>query len=83
MLLTDEEIAKIMGSVPFGSTYSASENEVAFSWNTVRRLNRAQLKKVVEWGNDFCMDNSHYGKREHNRKGLCLMCWQALLEEIT
>ncbi len=44
---------------------------------------KAQLKKVVEWGNDFCMDNSHYGKREHNRKGLCLMCWQALLEEIT
>ena len=53
MILTDEEIANITHSVPFGSTYSAGNREVAFSWNSVRVLNKAQLKKVAEYLDTF------------------------------
>ncbi len=48
ILLSEDEICEITGTVPFGSTYSAKENEVNFSWGGVRELNKAQLKKVVE-----------------------------------
>ena len=46
--LNDEEIAGITHCVPYGSTYSARDNEVAFSWDKVRELNKAQLKKCAD-----------------------------------
>lgn len=47
-------------------------------------ISKAQLKKVVEWGNSFCTTIDHYGsdKRANTRKRECRKCWQALLKEV-
>ncbi len=40
---------------------------------------KAQLKKVVEWGEEDCTDRSHSGTMPRRS---CGFCWQSLLEEI-
>ncbi len=80
ILLSDEEICEATGTVPFGSTYSAKENEVNFSWGGVRELNKAQLKKVAEWGDGNCEHlESRMGYTRPRRA--CKKCWQAILKE--
>ncbi len=46
---------------------------------------KAQLKKVVEWGDTRCDgDEKHYGSQfiPPPLKRNCPECWQALLEEV-
>ena len=44
---------------------------------------RAQLKKVVEWGDLFCVNREHYGisKYVDKRQRECRQCWQAPKKE--
>ena len=39
----------------------------------------AQLKKVVEWGDEECGEHSH---RMTLSRRMCPECWQTLLEEV-
>ncbi len=43
-------------------------------------LNKAQLKKVVEWGDEECLEHG-WGAEDTARKR-CWSCWQVLLEEV-
>ena len=44
---------------------------------------RAQLKKVVEGGDLFCVEYDHYGsdKRSNTRQRECRKCWESLKKE--
>lgn len=45
----------------------------------------AQLKKVVDWGNEDCPHNRedfYSGEKRPRCKHQCPKCWQALLEEV-
>ena len=75
MLLTDEEITKAFNhGVRHGDgTYPPEA------------IAKAQLKKVVEWGEEECFEHpykSNIKSEEYNRKRhRCFECWQSLLEE--
>ena len=48
-------------------------------------LLKAQLKKVVEWGDEDCFDHNGARRREqgwHIKRRVCPECWQTLLEEV-
>ena len=63
MLLTDEEQMRAYD----------------FDWceGNIGAVAKAQLKKVVEWGDEEC---SKHGGGRFKRE--CRLCWQALLKEI-
>ncbi len=41
---------------------------------------KAQLKNVVEWGEENCIELGHQGNGRSKRRH-CYHCWQALLKE--
>lgn len=46
----------------------------------LKSLNRAALKKIAEWGEEWCWEHRH----EHpvkTKKRMCDECWQLLLEK--
>lgn len=43
-----------------------------------REIAKAQLKKVVEWGDESCEEHA---VNQGTRKRDCPFCWQVLLEE--
>lgn len=68
--LTDEE--KLKSFCHYGNqTYSMMSS-------VVDDVAKVQLKKVVEWGNERCIEHDleGYDRRE------CSQCWQSLLEEV-
>ena len=42
---------------------------------------KAQLKEMVEWGDDTCDDTTHDGYVNSILRRECPDCWQVLLEE--
>ena len=79
--LTDEEIGEVMG-LPYPLEEDLEhENYAVVDIQDLHPLAKAQLKKVVEWGDDLCLE--HANKQVINvYKRECPQCWQALLEEV-
>ena len=79
--LTDEEIE-------YEIKYVAEHNDLPLEVTLKALLGsgaKAQLKKVVEWGDTRCDgDERHYGSQfsPPPLKRNCPECWQALLEEV-
>jgi len=48
----------------------------------VRAHNQAQLKKMVEWGEEVCTDKSHHPHYDCMYRHYCISCWKALLKEV-
>lgn len=47
---------------------------------------KAQLKNVLEWGEELCYDHNGEQRREQGwrvKRRECPICWQALLEEVS
>lgn len=82
ILLTDEEIRVEIAKLPPTDLYTPSAyKESSIAWNEF--IVKAQLKKVVEWGNGDCdcgLERNFDIKRSVHRH-LCPKCWQALLKE--
>ena len=88
ILLTDEELkeqdanlrAGILAhhalAVKNGRDPTLGTSEALFER---RKVAKAQLKKVGEWGNRWCTD--HHNIPPHLKRKECPTCWQALLEE--
>ena len=79
ILLDDEEIDKaylayMESDLPPMTDISRGAN---------RAIIQAQLKKVVEWGDLFCVNLEHYGINKYvdTRQHECRQCWQALKKE--
>jgi len=74
ILLTDEEIQCQEGRCMLPST------------EYDRQIAKAQLRNVVEWGNEDCPHNPAIPNsrvfRHALKKRQCEECWQALLKEI-
>ena len=70
ILLTGEELAKFM--LP---DYPKTLKDMK------RAIARAQLKKVVEWGNETC-PHDLFGEGTQCFKHACDDCWQALKKEV-
>ena len=68
----DEEVFKRTGMRIYHTTTEDSHTAVA----------KAQLKKVVEWGNEVCVDDAHHPRFQCMLRHCCLTCWQSLLKEI-
>ena len=72
MILTDEEMGKI--DIPLN---------ICKQWMSSRRyadsVAAAQLRKVVEWGEETCPHDLGEGTQCY--KHACDMCWQSLKEE--
>ncbi len=78
--LTDDEITKAIDEVYYKGTgiYQVNVADKAIA--------KAQLKKVVEWGNERCPHTKDFDGIENIPallyKRFCGVCWQALLEEV-
>ena len=77
VLLNDEEIQQEIGG--------SLEVFMGIEHNLPKIL-KAQLKKVVEWGDEECFKHpftSDLKEEEYNRKRhRCPECWQSLLKEL-
>lgn len=74
MLLNDEEINDLDNELVDIPEW-INETDEYTSWLFSKRyFAKAQLKKVVRWGEGYCAEQNR-PKRE------CGHCWQALLEE--
>jgi len=77
ILLTDEgngEIAK-----QWLKAYGAGKPLSFHDWDNMR--NKAQLKRIAEWGNEECREHKYYPQLPYWPRRRCNECWQALLEE--
>lgn len=74
MRLTGEEIQRI--EPPH---CGKAETEYYHFLDGVELGAKAQLKRVVEWGNERCA--IHSTTQKYFKRRLCEDCWQALLEE--
>ena len=84
ILLTDEEIDKAYLEASLSIPDSPTEL-FDISRHHDRAIAKAQLKKVVEWGDELCPHSEvmrgvliYHDKLRRE----CLTCWQALLKEI-
>ncbi len=79
MLLTDEEI-RTAWERPIVDITDGHEMFIAIQEQRAQKaIAKAQLKKVVEWGNEPCDVKEHYELNAKKRQ--CEACWQSLLEE--
>ena len=76
MLLTDEEIENTL----LRFAYDPSARAMPFA----KYLIKAQLKKLVEWGNEPCNGENHWGTiyEPPKLKRECPDYWQDLLGEV-
>ncbi len=75
LLLTDEEMLEDV------KKWRKAHNDEMIDFDSHNMLQRkAQLKKVVEWGDEDCPHNPKPIRLKVKRG--CLMCWQSLLDEI-
>ena len=70
--LTDEEISRALRNQGYTDEVYAELEVVA----------KAQLKNVVDWGNEPCIEHKHGRRIDTVPRRFCSECWQALLEEI-
>ena len=72
MLLSDKEIQRAWVDKALSDNFEEDITKHA------ELVAKAQLKKVVEWGNEPCKDRTHNGEMPRR---WCWSCWQALLKE--
>ena len=72
--LTDEEITELWKQL--NKQYPKLDRITS-----IREGAKAQLKKVVEWGNEDCACLREEGSHIPHRH-FCPRCWQALVEEV-
>ena len=78
-MLTEEEI-----DVLYGAYKEITNNHYEENLGYLRGLSdgaKAQLKKVVEWGDEKC-PHSNEPEWENWLRRECTECWQVLLEEV-
>ena len=80
--LTDEEIIQAIDKANGSSEWREGWEIQDVLEEQDRSIAKAQLKKVVEWGNSGCphggcLPGNHY----EFSKSQCPKCWQTLLEE--
>ena len=81
ILLTDEQIDKAMKyAIDWAQDYTMRGGKADSI--PERQVAKAQLKKVVEWGDEVCSDETHHPHYDCMYKRCCSSCWQALLKEI-
>ena len=82
ILLTDEEINRLFDNISPLNKIDVTLTEVQLELlekEVIRACGivcKAQLKKVVEWGDEPCPHLPFFNKRT------CAKCWQTLLEEV-
>lgn len=77
--LTDEEIQVALEDELDENLFK----EKGFATNSKELfIAKAQLKKVVEWGDMPCVEHEHGALQGYYMRRLCKECWQALLEEV-
>ncbi len=74
--LTDEEIEY---EIKYVYEHNTLPIEVLLK-PLIQSTNKAQLKKVHDWGNEDCPHNPKPIRLKVKRG--CIACWQALLEEV-
>ena len=72
--LTDEEITELWKQL--NKQYPKLDRITS-----IREGAKAQLKKMVEWGEGNCLDHPFRGGIVQLQRKECTLCWQALLEE--
>ena len=87
MLLTDEEIKRGIRE-EYDRRYPFVRSSMA-DLDCYNAVAKAQLKQMVEWGNEECSDHSHFDSKDGGMllsttkiRGECYFCWQSLLEEV-
>ena len=79
ILLTDEEIQE--ATIRANSIINTYGSGSAEHWKAeYRAIAKAQLKNVVEWGEEQCQRHHTSGIWFRRRK--CSKCWRALLDEV-
>ena len=74
ILLTDYEALKTSYKYPSRADMNGKHCPLSY-----KRVAKAQLKKVVEWMNELCIEHSEGQLHPHRRCGKCL---KALLDEV-
>lgn len=81
ILLTDGEICydKVsLSTLKVLLLHGGTRNDVS---DIVDAALKAQLKKIADWGNEFCTCDI---ERDHPvHRHFCPKCWQALLKELS
>ena len=80
--LTDEEIKRVMETMSSQGIMLNPEDYLEEG----KAVAKAQLKKVVEWGDEPCyihlVKDGAVDTTEGIKRRECPKCWQALLEEV-
>ena len=75
VLLSPEEIVELNGNCIEVMGRPLTKGEA------IKAGSRAQLKKVVEWGDERCPHPSTFDGQRLMKKRRCPECWQALKKE--
>jgi len=70
-LLTDEEIREL-GLVHYNKSGDVDDVDIG-------GIAQAQLTKILEWGDEDCLDHFVYG--QERKRSNCEECWQELQED--
>lgn len=76
ILLTNKAIESVDIGCGLREVERGKPNEGSYYYE--HQLNKAQLKKIAEWGNEPCFEH-RLGMDGLRRR--CRECWQALLKE--
>ena len=72
ILLNEEGIGEALG---IGWNYLPDEVR-----SDAKKISLAQLKNVVEWGQEICLEHGHKNRGGKARRE-CYKCWQAIGKE--
>ena len=82
LLLTEEEIIEALNLVLKGGTIISLKPHYL---RELEAIAKAQLKRLVEWGDTYCLQGKEHGRASsyaNVRKRECRYCWQQLLKEL-
>jgi len=80
ILLTDEEILEAMNRKPFDCVRHVTLSD-GYA-DELSEIAKAQIEKIVEWGNERCphFEGTIGGQTPTKRE--CYHCWQTLLDAV-
>ena len=82
VLLNPEELKQAQESVG----WFCSDNDFYGYFKGLNAIAKAQLKKVVEWGQELCKDHNRTQREEQGwfvKRHDCPQCWQDLKKEAS
>ncbi|KKN75004.1 hypothetical protein LCGC14_0385060 [marine sediment metagenome] len=85
ILLTDEEIRGAIQDYNATLNQCCDDSYFTIHADSFNAIAKAQLKKVVEWGNEWCPVHTIEISKDVTEviaKHQCCECWQALLKEV-